>query len=338
MSNSKQSKQALVIYNPMSGSALDLDTRLGAIVRRLCEGSSYVANVRPLKSRMTPQELLAPVLGPFELIIAVGGDGTVGTVLGAVAEVAPQVPVGIVPFGTGNLLARTFGIVPEHFRGDILEYSMDVILSGESQYIDLGRMNGTWFAIDAGVGPIADAITIPGTQHKRTWKLFAYTLPLLKSMRRSPLKFQLTVDDEPPRVVTASGLFITNMHEMGIGRARDITQVQDGLLDLCILNPLTLRDYWRITMRFFYWFFFNKLYGSPPYLIKQFKKAHIELVDAMRAATMVEGDRKGRMPMDVEVVPKAVQVLVPKRRSEEAAQSPEEARIPVHPDEQRRPL
>jgi diacylglycerol kinase (ATP) len=338
---SKSPKQALVVYNPQSGTAHDLDARLGAIVRRLCENSSYVANVRPLKPGLTPQDLLAPMLGPFELVIAAGGDGTVGAVLGAVAEAAPNVPVGIVPFGTGNLLARTFGIVPEHFRGDILEYAMDIILSGEPQPIDLGRMNGSWFAIDAGAGPIADAITIPGTAEKRTWKMFAYTVPLLKSMTRPPLVFKISTDLEPPVVVSASGLFITNSHEMGIGSRNDITQVQDGLLDLCVLSPLTPRDYWRMTMRFAYWFFLKKLYGNPPYLIKRFRKAHIELVDekpkesafhrfsrafysfltgkfipskkrVLNTPTMVEGDRRGRMPMDVEVVPHAVRVIVPK--------------------------
>jgi diacylglycerol kinase family enzyme len=223
----------------------------------------------------------------------------------------------------------------------MVEYAMDVILSGQPEPIDLGRMNGSWFAIDAGVGPIADAITLPGTEEKRTWKMFAYTVPLLKSMARPPLVFKIATDNEPPVVVSASGLFITNMHEMGIGSRYDISQVQDGLLDLCVLSPLTPRDYWRVTMRFAYWYFLKKVYGNPPYLIKRFRKARIELLDekpkesafhrfsrvfyrvatgrfipsrrkVLNAATMVEGDRRGRMPMDVEVVPHAVRIIVPK--------------------------
>ena len=179
-------KQALVVYNPGSGTIGDLDRRLGAIVRRLSEHSKYVVNVRATTPGITSQELLAPSVGDFELVVVCGGDGTVGTVLGAVAEMKLDVPVGIVPFGTGNLLAHNVGIYPKNLQGDVLDPALETILNGQIVSMDLGRLNDHWFTLDAGAGPISDAITVPRQQQKKFWKLFVYILPLLKSMARGP--------------------------------------------------------------------------------------------------------------------------------------------------------
>jgi diacylglycerol kinase (ATP) len=333
-------RQALVVYNPNSGTTGDLDRRLGVIVRRLSEHCQYVVNVRPLCAGMSSQDLLSEELGRFELVVACGGDGTIGTVLGAVAECACDVPVGIVPFGTGNLLARSLNIYPERFSGDILEHAMDIIMSGNVTSIDLGRMNGQWFAVDAGVGPISDAVTAPRQADKRTWKLLAYGGPLLESITRPSMVFTIKADDEKPYDILAAGIFVTNTSEMGIGKRLDLQQLQDGVLDLCILRPFTLHDYWHLTLRIVGWFLFGQMWGSPVYLVKKVKRATIEVAPRVPRAsrfqkfsraiynylhnrsnapqprknvapTMVEGDRCGQTPMYVEVVPQAVKIIVP---------------------------
>ena len=87
-------KQVLVVYNPASGTVGDFDRRLGAMVRKFAEEKGYVVNARPITQEMTSAQMLAPIMGPFELVVAVGGDGTVGFVLGAVAESGQKIPVG----------------------------------------------------------------------------------------------------------------------------------------------------------------------------------------------------------------------------------------------------
>jgi diacylglycerol kinase (ATP) len=335
-------KQALVIYNPASGTVGDLDKRLGAIVRRLHEEQKYMVTVRATTPNISAQELLASELGEFELVIACGGDGTVGVVLGAVAELNSKARVGIVPFGTGNLLAHNLGIYPPKLKGDVLYAALDTILDGDVVSMDLGKLNDRWFTVDAGTGPISNALTVPRQRHKRFWRLFVYVLPLLKSMARGPRAFKISIDDEAPVMMPASGVFITTIGEMGIGNAYDYSQLNNGTLDLIVMNPKSLRDYWRITWRFAAWNIFGTMPpGEPPYLVRKIRSADIDVLAAshlkspvhkwarkiknflMRkpdfspavtdhATAMVDGDRCGSTPMHVQIVPNAVQLIVPK--------------------------
>lgn len=332
-------KQVLVVYNPASGTVGDFDRRLGAMVRHFSEEKGYVVNARPITQNMTSEQMLAPVMGPFELVVAVGGDGTVGFVLGAVAESGLKIPVGIIPFGTGNLLARTLKICSGKHNEDPLERAMDTVLHGETISLDLGKMNGRWFTIDAGTGPIADAITKPIKEHKTTFRLLAYGWPLLKSITHRPLRYELTIDDSEKLDVEASGIFITNSSEMGIG-AEGVSHLSDGLLDLLVMNPRSIPDYWRILVRFFRWFILNQDSGHVPYLLKKVKKVKIELVAKQvsrsplhkfarkvrdilsgkthvpkvkfEAETMVDGEPCGKTPSTVEIVPNAVLVRIPR--------------------------
>jgi diacylglycerol kinase (ATP) len=337
--DSHQLKQVLVVYNPASGTVGDFDRRLGAMVRHFAEEKGYVVNARPITKNMTSSEMLAPVMGPFELVVAVGGDGTVGFVLGAVAESGLRIPVGIVPFGTGNLLARALRISNGRRNEDPLEHAMDTIMHGDTISLDLGKMNGRWFTIDAGTGPIADAITKPIKAHKTTFRLLAYGWPLLKSVTHRPLRYELTIDDGEKLDVEASGIFITNSSEMGIG-AEGIEHLSDGVVDLLVMNPRTIIDYWQLLARFFRWFILNQDSGHVPYLLRKVKTVRIELIPEqvrrsplhrfarkardvlsgqtyvpkikLEADAMVDGEPCGTTPCTVEIVPGAVLVRVPK--------------------------
>lgn len=344
--------QVLVIYNPASGSVGDLDRRLGAIIRRFGEEGGCLVQVRPTRPGMTAKEMLGPLAGELDRIVAIGGDGTVGSVLGAVAEMNLAVPVGIIPFGTGNLLARSLGICTRGACRDLLENSLDIICAGNAERIDLGKMNGRWFIIDAGTGPISDAITAPKREHKSRWKLLVYGLPLLKSIARRPIPFAVTVDGGQPEIIHASAIFVTNMSEMGIGRS-DYEHLKDGVLDLIVLNPKTICDYWAIAWRFASWFLLGRVQGMPPYMVRLIKRATIEVASVSprpsplhrfarriaqavsggnsgkvaaprtRTMAMIDGDPCGTTPMHIEIVPQAVRVFIPARpagvRAEPAA-------------------
>lgn len=332
-------KQVLVVYNPASGTVGDFDRRLGAMVRHFAEEKGYVVNARPITKEMTSAEMLAPVMGPFELVVAVGGDGTVGFVLGAVAESGLKIPVGIVPFGTGNLLARALKISTGKHNEDPLDRAMDTIMHGDTISLDLGKLDGRWFTIDAGTGPIADAITKPIKEHKTTFRLLAYGWPLVKSLTHRPLRYELTIDGGEKLDVEASGIFITNSSEMGIG-AEGIDHLSDGVLDLLVMNPRTIADYWRILVRFFRWFILNQDSGHVPYVLRKVKKVYIQMIpkqvsrsplhrfarktrDLLSGKThvpklkfeadmMIDGEPCGKTPCTVEIVPAAVLVRVPK--------------------------
>ncbi len=330
---------ALLVYNPAAGTAVDPDLWLGAVVHRLCE--RYTLTVFPTRPEMNPKEILNAIKDDIDLFLAAGGDGTIRFVLSALAETKSQTPVGLLPLGTGNQLARNLGIYEENLLVDTLKESIDIVLNGEPVKIDLGLMNGHYFCVAAGVGPLSDAILAPESQDKATWKMLAYASSVMQTFALPPMRFKITLPNETFKV-SASGIFVTNIADLGVGTLSDTALVDDGLLDLCVLNPTAIDDYVELGFRFGGGFFG----GKAPYYVRKVKSLTIDVVQGQsqlshiqkfrhklvsfikgtepappptpkEVTAAVDGDACGTTPMTIEVVPQAVNIIVPKRKAAE---------------------
>jgi YegS/Rv2252/BmrU family lipid kinase len=100
------------------------------------------------KSRKAPGKVRAAVKAGVDLLIVWGGDGMVQRSIDVLAREkgGGDIPLAIMPAGTGNLLAGNLGIP------DDLEKAVELAFSGSHRRIDLGRLNGEYFAVMAGVG------------------------------------------------------------------------------------------------------------------------------------------------------------------------------------------
>lgn len=304
-------RHALLLYNPGSGSTADLSYKVGQIVRFLAEDSNFAVSACPMKPGFSLKEFLTASHTEFELILIAGGDGTVGRALGTISELEIQTPVALVPFGTGNLLAKDLGIYPAD-KAYVTDYALDIALDGHVIPIDLGKMNDRWFAVNAGIGPFAEAISSPGKKHKSLLSFFAYGIPLIKAIAHPPVKLRVQFDNQEPRIMKAMALFVTNSKEMGIGSKFDASQVTEGEFDVMILAPHTVQEYWRIFMRFASWFLFGIANNDRPYEVLRAKKVKIEPVGRKRIRALIDGDCCGVAPMEISVRHAAVNLCVPK--------------------------
>ncbi len=331
------SSHALVVYNPTAGSAAGADMWLGPVVHRLA--SRYTVTVLPTVPDMNPSDILNAIGKPIDLLVAAGGDGTLRYVLGAVAEVQSEVPVGIIPLGTGNQLARNLLIYEENILSDPLDDAISIILDGVTMKMDLGLMNGQYFCICAGAGPLSDAILMPEQKDKVNWKMLAYASSVIQNFAMPPVMFRITLNEENETFqVAASGLFISNIADLGLGTLSETAQLNDGLLDLCVLNPSEFGDYLHMGFRFAGGF----VGGEAPYYIRKVRTLTVEVIPsraklsrlqhighrirnffsgssesrppvAQQVTAMIDGDAFGETPMTIKVVPHAVNVLVPRR-------------------------
>jgi diacylglycerol kinase family enzyme len=331
------SSHALVVYNPTAGSAAGADLWLGPVVHRLA--SRYTVTVLPTVPDMNPVDILNAIGKPIDLLVAAGGDGTLRYVLGAVAEAQSEVPVGIIPLGTGNQLARNLLIYEENILSDPLDDAISIILDGVAMKMDMGMMNGQYFCICAGAGPLSDAILMPEQKDKVNWKMLAYASSVIQNFAMPPVLFQITLEEENETFqVAASGLFISNIADLGVGTLSETAQINDGLLDLCVLNPSEFGDYVHMGFRFAGGF----VGGEAPYYIRKVRALTVEVIPsraklsrfqnlghkirnffagsddsrppvAQQAVAMIDGDAFGETPMHIRVVPHAVNVLVPRR-------------------------
>ncbi len=170
-----------------------------------------------------------------DLVIVCGGDGTVREVCAELAGTG--IPVGIIPAGTGNLLARNLTI-PLYIRSAI-----DVALNGQDRAIDLVRVGGdniedTHFMVMAGMG--FDAAIMEGVSEDIKKKIgwVAYVVSGLRSLMFPAVKVEIQIDDDEPTVHRARTVVVGNVGflQAGMPLLPDAA-IDDGVLDVVILHP-----------------------------------------------------------------------------------------------------
>jgi YegS/Rv2252/BmrU family lipid kinase len=170
-----------------------------------------------------------------DLVVAVGGDGTIRAVCEELAGTG--IPVGIVPAGTGNLLARNLGI-PLYLRA-----AVDVAINGQDRAIDMVEVSGdklddAVFLVMAGMG--FDAAIMEGVDEGFKQKVgwLAYVWSALKSLMFPAIRVEISVDEAPFTVHRARTIVIGNVGLLqgGMPLIPDAA-IDDGRLDLVLLYP-----------------------------------------------------------------------------------------------------
>ena len=174
--------------------------------------------------------------GGADLVVAVGGDGTVRGCAEGLAR--SGVPLGIVPVGTGNLLARTLGI-PAHARA-ALAVALGVGGTSEvasvDRQIDLAMADGAPFTAMAGMGLDAKVVAATRLKHHLGW--LAYAMSGAIHLAMSPARFTIRMDGGAPVERLARSVVVGNSGLLpgGFSLLPD-ARVDDGLLDVGILAP-----------------------------------------------------------------------------------------------------
>jgi YegS/Rv2252/BmrU family lipid kinase len=172
----------------------------------------------------------------IDMIIIGGGDGTLNAAVDALVEA--HLPLGILPLGTANDLARTLGIPTS------LPAACDVIANGKIKQIDLGQVNGKHFFNVASLG-LSVSITQKLTkQAKSRWGIFAYLFTALQVLWRSrTFTAEIHTNNTPIRVKTVQ-IAVGNGRYYGGGMAvvHDAS-IDDQRLDL---YSLEINHWWQM--------------------------------------------------------------------------------------------
>ena len=176
------------------------------------------------------------------LVLAYGGDGTARAVATVLAGTG--VPLGLLPTGTGNLLARNLG-VPRQLDGAI-----EVALTGRGRTIDLGQVGEDSFAVMAGVGLDTDLMAGPPPELKKRLGWAAHVLASLRHLRDRPVLLALRIDGGPWEVVRVRCVLVGVVGRLQGGLPLlPAAHPADGLLDVAVLAPRGLADWSRVAVR-----------------------------------------------------------------------------------------
>ncbi len=178
----------------------------------------------------------AAAISGSELVLVCGGDGTVRTVCAELAGTG--VSVGVVPAGTGNLLARNLGIPL------FLQAAVDVALNGQDRAIDLVRVSGdgidedSHFMVMAGMG--FDAAIMEGANEKVKAKVgwLAYVVSGFRNIMFPAVRLEIAVDGGEWTRHRARTVVIGNVGYLQAGMPLlPDAAIDDGVLDVVILHP-----------------------------------------------------------------------------------------------------
>jgi YegS/Rv2252/BmrU family lipid kinase len=252
----KSRKRALLLVNPKArrgGEAID------AVVGRLHRGRQIARDIVRLRESA-------------DLIILCGGDGTLAS--GAVAVMESGLPLGIIPMGTANDLARTLDIPMD------LVQAADVILEGNTRKIDVGSVNGHAFFNVASIGLSAELAQGLQPEFKKRFGRLGYALAAAKVLLKAqPFTATIREKGEVTKVKTFQ-IAVGNGRHYGGGNVIEANAaIDDGHLDL---YSLELGTVW-------------KLAG----MLRSFRAGTHGAWDEVRTARCVEFDIETRRPMPV---------------------------------------
>ena len=320
MSSDQEPMRAFVIFNPASGrgrGARGMDHLLGLLGRHL-PGFEHAVTKRPGEESLLAEEAIAG--GRFDLIVAVGGDGTWGNVADRVVSSGTEsVAFGLLAAGTGNDFARNFGI-----SGRDPESALKALAGGRVSTVDVGRVvtGGTPVGAQADVlGPSKgrhflnlvgfgfDVAVIEAAAGARFLRgAILYKVTALKNLFSFP-GVELTLTSDEP-TVDGEQLMLTISNGPFFGGAFPIApaaEIADGLLDACAIgnaSPLTRMRLFRMAEK-------GDHVRSPFVHTRRSGRFMVSFAEPPKYEVDGEVWQAEGPDVEVEVVPRALRIVVP---------------------------
>ncbi|MGC8669000.1 MAG: diacylglycerol/lipid kinase family protein [Chthonomonadales bacterium] len=232
------------------------------------------------------------------VVAAGGGDGTCGEVVNGIAGTRAR--LGILPLGTGNDLARDLGLCGS------LDFAVSTLFHGRPRIIDLGRVDGWFFANGAGSGFDAMVAQRVGQGYRWLRGSPAYVAAVLHSLRTfRAAAFTMEIDGH---VLSLKAMlcYVANSRSTGGGmRIAPSARMDDGLLDLCIVKEVGRGEF----LKAFPKVFRGTHIHHPKVLMMQARDVWLSTDPPL--PVLADGDVLQNTPCRFTAVPAALEVVVP---------------------------
>ncbi|MCA2222147.1 diacylglycerol/lipid kinase family protein [Nonomuraea aurantiaca] len=291
--------QLVLLVNPAARGGRTVRL-LGPVARRLRAGGAEVSVIVGDSAADALERACAAVAERPDALVAFGGDGLVHLAVQAVA--GTDVPLGIIPAGTGNDIATALGVP----RKDPIAAARTV-LRGRSRLVDAARVRaGRADELFAGVVCCGFDSRVNERANGLTWPpgMARYLVATVQELRRfRPIPFRVTFDDGEPIEREAMLVAVGNTSSYGAGmRVCPDARPDDGLLDVMILEAVSTAEFVRV---------FPSVYrGShvshQAVSVRRVRSVRLEAPDVVAYA---DGERIGPSPVTCEIQPGALRVI-----------------------------
>jgi len=294
-------KRVLLIYNPIAGNGV-FANRLDKVVGAFAEKDMLLIPIRLTDISTLDNIFLDEQIRNVHKIIAAGGDGTLNLVVNAMVKHGLEIPLAIFPSGTANDLATYLGIPTD------IDEMVEIALSENYSKMDVGTANGRCFANVLAIGMLVDISQRTDPLAKNALGLGAYYLrglaevPFAKPMHVRVISKEKTIDDESSAVIVMNG-----RQAGGFSRIAPYSDIGDGLLDVLYFKKLPLPALLPLIIAAFS--------GQHPSdkRVEYFKTASLRIETDKKGAVKcdLDGERGGKLPLEVGVLPARILVNTP---------------------------
>lgn len=241
----------------------------------------------------------AAVAEGIPLVVVGGGDGTFTSIVGNLA--GGETVLGVLPLGTGNSFARSLRI-PQ-----TIAEAVETIVTGRVARIDLGRANGTYFANFATIGFTSDIGQETDSKAKQALGTLAYVAVGAKvAAQAARFRAVCTIPGRPEFTAHTYQLIVTAGRVFGTSVIDPSASSTDGKFDLFVNDDENKLD----IARTFLAFLTERQHELPH--AHHLSAARIRIETDSPQRVNVDGEALGETPVDFEIDPGALRVIVPR--------------------------
>jgi len=288
-----------LIYNPVAGMAT-FKNNLDYVIEQFQEKGRQIIPYRT-KTSMDAYHAAAQIKqGQYEKIVVVGGDGTINQVINGLLQNNVDVPIGIIPAGTANVLAYHLSL-PK-----IIKSACNIILNNEYSLFDVGQVNNQYFINIASAGLLTDVAYKIDLNLKNNLGKLAY---YLKGLEQLPRFHPITIDLESQEYQFQGQVYLflimNGKSAGGFTRVAPKADMGDGLLDVILFKPCPLPELVSL--------FIKVVKGEhlhSPY-ISYFRTKELNINCATPLATDLDGEKGPDFPLNIKCIPQKLKIFVP---------------------------
>ncbi|MCA9369007.1 diacylglycerol kinase family lipid kinase [Candidatus Woesebacteria bacterium] len=303
----------LFIVNPRAGLGR-AEKQIAEVVRQLVEKGRRI-DVIHTKAPLEAINIAKKSIDQgYEMVVAVGGDGTINEVINGLAN--SEVTLGVLPTGTGNVFAKAVGIpVWAPFTSRPLHEASDILFTGYRYKLDLGRLmladqSVRYFLMWCGVG--LDAAVILSLSSKATiqWGVLGWIKPIIQTvLRYSSIPMHIAIDGEELKIHdTLLTLVSNNQLYAKFWQVSPDARMDDGYLDLALFRGSNWVSFVRLLAKVT----LGNHVGDPKVLLQSLSTIHIS--SEIPVPVHVDAEIQGTTPVMISVVPNALNVVIPSKR------------------------
>ncbi len=292
--------RVLIVYNPAAGQSPNLSATLDRVAELWRDGGWRVdlaATTAPGDATSKAQQAARD---GYNAVIAAGGDGTVNEVMNGL--IGTDTALGTLPLGTVNIWAREMGL-----SMDMLKAAISIAKSDLTK-IDVGMAGNRYFLLMAGIGfDAAVTATVKANEKKRLGAMAYIKQAIQIAWEFRGVRLKLKLDGKRVRGRILMVIIGNSQLYGGVIKFTAHATIDDGLLDVCVIKGQGMLSAPRRLISIF-----ARHYNRDPQ-VQYYQARQIE-IRAQRGKLLpvqVDGDYLGKTPMNFQVVPDSLWILVP---------------------------